>query len=213
MKTKVIVWVVLFVLAVGISLASKFLPYLPGDVACATAIQSLQPEPPGWAGFLAKTAEMPWLLGLVCLTFCGAWAIAGWRAALLSLASIGGMWLFGMWLAPLIGQPRPSASLIYVAGSPAGSAFPSQFALRYAATFGFLAALALLRGSGVVRWVVPVVCIALLAAGAVGRLLVGAHWPSDLAGSYLLAGLWVALVLLILPPMRRRHTEAEASPD
>jgi membrane-associated phospholipid phosphatase len=199
MSRRNVVWIGLAAAAAGLTVMERVFPYLPGDVTLARWMQSALPTAKSWAGYLSSTAKLPWLLILVGVTACLSWAIAAWRAAALSLVSIAGMWLLGMWLGPLIAQPRPSGDLIRVVGSHTGSAFPSQTALRYAATLGFLAALAALRGSGVVRWGAIVICSMLLVSAAAARVAVGAHWPSDIVLSYLIAFLWIDLLLQCVP--------------
>jgi len=195
MRTKYIVWVALFVLAAGLTLTAKYLPYLPGDIALTRLVQSALPESRGWARWLSATAEVPWVLVLIAIVFILSQAMAGWRAALLSLAAFAGMWLLGRWLGPVIARPRPSPRLVQVSGSFAGSAFPSLFALRYAATLGYVAVLAVARTSGAIRWTIVIVCACLMLAGFVARLALGAHWPSDIGASYLLGLLWAALLV------------------
>jgi membrane-associated phospholipid phosphatase len=195
MRRKEIIWIVLFVLAILLVLAEKYLPYLPGDVAAMKLVQSLLPESRGWAKWLSSTAEMPWVLILVVMIFSLCWTIAGWRAALFSVFSIIGVSLLGVWLGPIIGQPRPSTRLVHVSGLYSGSAFPSIFALRYASTVGFLAALAIVKTRGGMRWILVLTCGCLLFAGLLARLALGAHWPSDICLSYLIGFLWVALMI------------------
>ena len=198
MKRKEIIWLVLFVSAILLVLAEKYLPYLPGDVALTKLVQSLLPESRGWAKWLSSTAEMPWLLILVAVIFSLCWKIAGWRASLLSLFSIVGVSLLGLWLGPIVAQPRPSPRLIQVSSSFSGSAFPSIFALRYASTIGFLAALSIVKMRGGMRWVLLLACCSLLFVGLLARLALGAHWPSDICLSYLIGFLWVALMIRFL---------------
>lgn len=190
-----IIWLVLFVSAILLVLVEKYLPYLPGDVVTTKLVQSLLPESRGWAKWLSSTAEMPWVLILVVTIFSFCWKIAGWRAALFSLFSIVGVSLLGVWLGPIVAQPRPSPQLIQVSGSFSGSAFPSIFALRYASTVGFLNALAIVKTRGGMRWMLVLTCCCLLVAGLLARLALGAHWPSDICLSYLIGFLWVALMI------------------
>ena len=195
MKTKHVLWLVLLTLAVLLTISLKYLPYLPGDVSIARLIQSVLPESKRWAQLISWTAEIPWILILIATTFLLSWMIAGWRAGLLSLASIVGMWLLGKWLGPFISQPRPSPELVQVTGSLAGSAFPSIFALNYIATVGFLAVLAAVKASGKLRWTLLIVCSSLLVVGWVARVELAAHWPSDVAISYLIGLLWVTFLI------------------
>jgi membrane-associated phospholipid phosphatase len=195
MRTKDIVWLVLLALAVLLTLCVKYVPYLPGDVGFTRFVQSVLPESKHWAQSVSSTAEVPWVLGLIALTFFLSWAIAGWRAALLAIVSFVGLWLLGKWLGPVIAQPRPSPELVQVSGSLSGSAFPSIFAFNYISTLGFLAVLAVVKSSGKLRWTLLIVCSALLILGWVARVELAAHWPSDVAISYLIGLLWVSLLI------------------
>jgi membrane-associated phospholipid phosphatase len=200
MRTKDLVWLVLFILAALLTISLKYLPYLPGDVSGTRLVQALLPESKRWAQLLSSTAAMPWVLVLIAATFGLSWVIAGRRAAWLSLASATGMWLLGKWLGPIIAQPRPSPELVRVAGSFSGSAFPSIFALSYASTVGFLAVLAAVKASGKVRRGIVLICSSLLLLGGLARIDLAAHWPSDVGISYLIGFLWVSLLIRNLMP-------------
>ncbi len=195
MRTKELVWLLLLVLAVLLTISLKYVPHLPGDVASTRLVQSMLPESKHWAQVISSSAKMPWVLVLIACTFLVSWVIAGWRAALLSLASFIGLWLLGKWLGPVIAQPRPSPELVQVVESTAGSAFPSIFAFNYISTVGFLAVLAAVKTSGKLRWALLVICVALLVIGWVARVALAAHWPSDVGISYLIGILWVTLLI------------------
>jgi len=195
MRTKDVAWLVVLILAIFLTICLKYFPYLPGDVTSTRLIQSLLPESKTWAQVLSSTAKMPWILLLVAVTFVLSWVIAGWRAGLLSIAAFMGLWLLGGWLGPVIAQPRPSPDLVRVAESTPGSAFPSIFAFNYVSTIGFLAVLAAAKASGNLRRAVLVICTSLLAIGGIARVDLAAHWPSDVAISYLIGLLWVTLLI------------------
>ncbi len=195
MRTKDVAWLVLLALAVLLTILLKYLPYLPGDVSITRLVQSALPESKSWAQALSSTAKTPWVVVLIALTFALSWKIAGWHAGLLSIASFIGLWLLGNWLGPFIAQPRPSPELVQVAEATPGSAFPSIFAFNYLSTVGFLAVLAASRTSGKLRWALLIVCTSLLIAGWIARVALAAHWPSDVAISYLIGLLWVTLLI------------------
>jgi membrane-associated phospholipid phosphatase len=132
------------------------------------------------------------------ITVALSWIIAGWRAALLSLVSFGGMWVLGKFLGPAVARPRPSPELVNVAKQLSGYSFPSLFALTYASTVGFLAALFALKTSGVFRMIVLSLCGILLFVGWIARVALGAHWPSDVGVSYLIALVWATLLIRFL---------------
>ena len=195
MRTKGVAWLVILALAVLLTILLKYLPYLPGDVSITRLIQSVLPESKHWAQVLSSTAKMPWVLVLIALTFALSWMISGWRASLLSIASFIGLWLLGNWLGPVIAQPRPSPELVQVAEATPGSAFPSIFAFNYISTAGYLAVLSAVKGSGKLRWALLVICTSLLVIGGTARIDLAAHWPSDVAISYLIGLLWVTLLI------------------
>ena len=195
MRTKELVWLALLILAVLLTICFKYIPYLPGDVSVTRLIQSILPESKGWAQAVSSTAGMPWILIIIGVTFILSWMIAGWRAGLLSIVSFVGLWLLGKWLGPAIAQPRPSPELVQVTGSLSGSAFPSIFAFNYISTVGFLAVLAAVKGRGKLRTALLMICISLLVIGWIARIELAAHWPSDVAVSYLIGLLWVTLLV------------------
>ena len=108
MRTNYAVWIGLFIIAALVTLATKYYAYFPGDVAVERWVQSLVPQNLHWAEGVSRTAEFPWILFVWALVFAFSWALAGWRAALISILSLGGMFALGYWLGPVVARPRPS---------------------------------------------------------------------------------------------------------
>jgi undecaprenyl-diphosphatase len=195
MRTNYAAWIWLFIIAALVTPATKYYPHFPGDVPLERWVQSLVPQNLEWAEGVSRTAEFPWILLILAVIFALSWVLAGWRAALISILSCLGMWVLGALLGPVIARPRPSPELVRVFRPFSGSSFPSLFALRYAATFGFLAVLAAVKSSGGRRGALLMGCGALLILGWVARVALGAHWPSDVIISYYLGWLWAAFLI------------------
>ncbi len=195
MRTNYAVWTGLLIIAASVTPAMKYYACFPGDAAVEKWVQSLVPSNLNWAEGVSKTAESPWIFLILALIFALSWVLAGWRAALLAILSFAGMFALGKWLGPVIGRPRPSPELVRVFRPLSGYSFPSLFALRYAATFGFLAVLAARKRSGVFRAVVLTVCSVLLILGFAARVALGAHWPSDVIVSFCIGFLWASLLV------------------
>ncbi len=173
-------------------------PFFPGDVAAARWIQSLLPAGPFWAPAVTQTAVPPWSLLLPAATFLLCRWIAGWKVAILSILSFLGMWLMGSALKAWIFRPRPSPELIQVIGSISGSSFPSTFALTYGSTVGFLLWVALRWGKGAQRAILAPAALFALLLGGSARVILGAHWPSDVLISYALSLFWAGVLIQLL---------------
>jgi membrane-associated phospholipid phosphatase len=168
---------------------------LPGDVSITGFLQSVAPENNSWAEAVTTSAKIPWNFVLLAITLLLSWLIAGWRAAALAAVCFAGLLLTGPWLQGVIARPRPSPSLVRVVGSSSGYSFPSIFALTYAATVGYLAILAWHAAARRTRWVMVLAGALLLFVGGSARIVLGAHWPSDVVAPYLIGLVWAALLV------------------
>ena len=205
-------WTGLGVIAVLLILAAHYFPRFPGDVAVARWVQALVPGDLRWAQGVSRAVDFPWILLIAALIFGLAWALAGWRGAVLSSVCLAGMLALGTWLSPVVARPRPSPELVRVWRPLSGYSFPSISALCYAATFGFLAILAAVKSSGKLRLALMMGCGVLLVLCWAARVALGAHWPSDVLISYFLGLLWAAgLIRLIIPGSALKSSQSVSS--
>ncbi len=88
-----------------------------------------------------------------------------------------------------VGRPRPAPELVHVFEFRQDAAFPSGHAMFAVVFYGLLIYfIPRLIGPGRVSRVVQVSLGALIAATAVSRIYLGAHWASDALGSLLAGG-------------------------
>src|ERR1700722_10403740 len=188
--------VTLIVVDVVLAFAAARMPWFPGDPQIARVIQHFASMPIPLAQAITASALMPWCFALLAGTIGVGWTMCGWRAAAVAVAIFFGLWFLGIWLSPIVAQPRPTSELINVVGHPKGYAFPSIFGLIYGATLGYAGVVALARSRGAARIVICVIAVIFLLAGIDARVVLGAHWPSDLLVSYLYA---LTLIVAVLP--------------
>jgi undecaprenyl-diphosphatase len=181
----------------AMSVAAHSLAYFPVDVPISRGVQAYHP---GWLD--AATSALSWtgfppqsdvLFGLIVVVL----VVLGqrWAAAVETVAAVGsgGVYLL---LQQLVGQPRPSADLVLVAGPVQLSGFPSGHLATFAAVFGCLAFLGYRRLSpSAMRWLPVGVVGVLLLLMSFARVYAGQHWASDVLAGCLVGGLWLAVTI------------------
>ncbi|MDQ3171748.1 MAG: phosphatase PAP2 family protein [Acidobacteriota bacterium] len=221
---------VLAAVATAMLVAGRQTPYFPGDVELARAIQSSVPAG-GWARAVTRAAYAPWIYGVLAVSAIAALRVAGWRAAVAMAVTFFALMQIEMGMKSFIARPRPSASLVTVAGTTAAPAtsmammagapaapvsysMPSGWALLFGSTVGLLGALALRNARGTARAAYLTGCAIILIAGLIARVALGAHWPSDVIAGYLLAitiGLGLVELLATMPGGTSRPTSRGSS--
>jgi membrane-associated phospholipid phosphatase len=204
MQVRKYIWTGLVLLTLVLILTASHFPKFPGDVEVSKVIQSVAPKGEVWAKWVTATAKAPLRYILFGITFALAWVLGGWRAALLLVVSFVGVLLAGPLIKSWIARPRPSSELIHVVGSPSGFSMPSTFAMVYGSTLGFIALLGFWqsKASTLTRLPIATACCILLFIGAVARIVLGGHWPSDMLLSYLICFLWISFLMWILSALR-----------
>jgi undecaprenyl-diphosphatase len=121
--------------------------------------------------------------------------LLNWRAWLLALAATAGGLSYSF-IVSAVNRPRPTiADGIRITDHPGATSFPSGHVIFITLTVGLL-----MLGLGY-RYVPKrarpyawATAAALVLVAAISRVFGGAHWPSDVAASLLIAGGWLALV-------------------
>jgi membrane-associated phospholipid phosphatase len=185
----------------GMLLVSTGTPALDREVL-GTAVGLQDPATVEVARFVSWVGDFL-VVGTVALAVV-AYAYARsrrWDLGWLTLAVIGGALAITGTIKMLTDRMRPDGGLT----DTFSSAFPSGHAVRAAAVYTLVAWL-------VLRWTSPhrrttrvsVVAVAVTMILAIGasRLLLGAHWLTDVVGGYVLGVLWVAVCVAVTQPHR-----------
>jgi undecaprenyl-diphosphatase len=190
--------------------------YFSWDLVLVRAIQAEQLGPfeelligLSWLG----TGHAPWIVAavtgfavLLINPLFRRWVYIFW-------AGLGAGALLMVLIKEVTARPRPSLPMVHVLVEYSGFSYPSGHVMFYVQYFGFLYLLVcrmtdrlLLRRLSLVILGLPVVLV------GYSRVLMGAHWPSDVVGGYLLGGVLLALMVCASRPPEKIEQISD-SPD
>ena len=187
-------------------LANQPGPLLRLDVPVAEAAQRVQLPLYGWV--LTHVSD-PGYFPLSVVAYAAVFvALFAARLRLEAVLAVGSSLLAGLVGAALrqaVGRMRPSDQVVHVARHISGYGFPSGHVIQYTTLFGFACYVVLVAWRGGAPRALALAVLALLVA-LVGpsRVYLGAHWPTDTLGAYLLAGLWLAGTIELHLVLKRR---------
>lgn len=190
----------------GLAIVVRALVVLPVDLWFTQGLQSHE-----WPWLIALMAWVslpgyaPWSLVAVGLGTALVALLLSWREGLYLLAVTSAQGLLNAAIKAAIGRPRPEAELVEIFAPVRGFSFPSGHVMFYTVFFGFLAFLAWARlRPAALRPPLIALLLAMVALVGPSRIVLGAHWLSDVIAAYLLGGLVLALAvegyLRYLPP-------------
>jgi undecaprenyl-diphosphatase len=131
-----------------------------------------------------------------------------WLEAIFILATTSSV-LLAFALKELIHRTRPfpiAQNVTGLAQSINEYSYPSGHVLFFVVFFGFFAYLAWMHFAGRVRVIVITICVALIVLIGPSRVFLGAHWASDVVGSYIIGAIWLfVLILAYRGAIRRKY--------
>lgn len=166
-------------------LSSATVVWLDGLVGAALRTHAADPLfEAGWAvtHLGATDVVMPATAAGVVLLL----ALRLWHGALALLVAVASTQAVVQLAKVVVERPRPAAN--EAAAHAGGFSFPSGHSATAAALFGVLALVAARHASGRARWLLASAGVALMAAVGVSRVLLGAHYPTDVLAGWLTGG-------------------------
>ena len=179
---------VLLAAAVAISVLARFYESFPGDVPLLRWVQSWQrPVTTAFMEAMSLIGRSWALFGLAGVVTSALFVVHRRREGFAAMGTLAVLGLTPL-LQLLVDRPRPPADLVGIAAPFGGFGFPSGHGYQSLVLFGFLIYLVAIFVSRTwLRRSVQAFLVFLILAIGVSRVYLGAHWPSDILGAYLLA--------------------------
>jgi undecaprenyl-diphosphatase len=207
--------------AILLSYAAAKFPVLPLDLKTYEELKE-QANPlfdilMKWVSDLGEVAIAMALTAIAMVTFA---VKRHWIEAIFMLATTSSV-LLAFVLKELIHRTRPfpldqNATGINATGiiqSINEYSYPSGHVLFFVVFFGFFAYLAWIHFAGRTRVIVIAICGALILLIGPSRVFLGAHWASDVLGSYIIGTIWLFLLILAYQwTVRRKYHDPEVNP-
>jgi membrane-associated phospholipid phosphatase len=189
----------LLVCGIALSLAAHVFAVFPFDLKITHELQ--EKDGPVFSGTMKCVSALgeP-LFQIILIGFVTALCMIRrmWIEAIFVIATTSSVFLTSL-LKVLVGRPRPPLYILdYVGlfGYIDQFSFPSGHVLFFVVFFGFIAYLACLHLAGRLQVLVIAGCLILIIAIAPSRIYLGAHWASDVVGSYIIGALWLAILII-----------------
>lgn len=198
-------WMAVLVLFLFFAIMAAFYDRFPSDEYIAHRIQGIDGS--GFGGYMdfVNVLGVSWLF--VPLTAAVAVLLVarnGWVEGALVLLTFFPRWLNGI-VKDAVDRPRPSPELLHVTSQHSDSSFPSGHTTGTVVLFAMLFfVMPLLVPWRPLRWLLQAACLLFVVSAGPARIYVGAHWPSDTLGAYLLALLFVIPALAVFATLGSR---------
>ncbi len=187
------------VCAVALSVTAHVFAVFPFDLKISHELQEVKnpvfASGMRWISALGDTWIGVIIVGMVCALYVSR------RQSLEAFFILATLSNFALtsFLKVLVARPRPPDFFLDPSDfllSVNQYSFPSGHVLFFVVFFGFIAYLAWLHQTGFPRMMVIATCSALVILIGPSRIYLGAHWASDVLGSYIIGILWLFVLVL-----------------
>lgn len=203
---------VAFILLLAFSIALSYAAYkftvLPFDQA---SYNELHEEPRPLFGILVQYVSnlgngyVPMVLTIVAMAIFA--FRRQWLEAIFMLATTSNT-LLAFALKAIVHRARPFPLTENTTGTIQSInqySYPSGHVLFFVVFFGFFAYLAWISFTGWVRMVFIGICASLVILIGPSRVFLGAHWASDVVGSYIIGTIWLFVLIFAYRWAKRRY--------
>jgi membrane-associated phospholipid phosphatase len=212
-----IVYAVQLILFAALAWWVHFNPIIPLDVKIT---REFQENPTPWLSITMSIVSYPGssllqevLIALAALIF---WLVGLRLEAVFIVALSAVSAALNVLIKFVVARPRPTARLVDVFQVVNGQSFPSGHVMAYLALWGLLFSFGIILFRGTRWWRILLLVISGLFVVLVGpsRIYLGAHWASDVLGSYLIGGVLLGITLWLYLQLKRRGVlESRAAGD
>jgi membrane-associated phospholipid phosphatase len=209
MKTRLLVIATLTVAL--LSVAATVQDYFFGDLYLARAIQDIRVAPWDEIMVAVSTIGRGQSMIVIALAFFGWFLWKGQKAEYIVLGSAVLSLAVNPMIKILVDRPRPTEDLVMIWRDPAGLGFPSGHASTAMILFGLVYYLAPM----IFPWKRAVTLLrlssfTLILLIGISRVYLGAHWPSDVLGGFLVGGIILTLLIHLHRQYSPQMEQAEA---
>jgi membrane-associated phospholipid phosphatase len=200
------IWAALLAGSVLLALAAHAARPFPFDIQVSRELQEPRALDPIVTPLMVAVSALghpPWNVLLYGVAVGVLLLVRRWAMAVLVALTLSGDALAaGVKL--LVVRPRPSPDLIHIYQQVTGYSFPSGHVVHYVVFYGVIAYLAWgalqtrpgpRRGTRLLLTAMLVACVSLILLVGASRVYLGAHWPTDVLGGYLLGSAWLLILL------------------